>query len=232
MTFQGFQTLIFDLDDTLIPTSDVLVPPALERTYKVLQKYNHPWTFDQFNEFRKSHIENHSHRQIFKILCDGQSSMPIAERAKMLKEMEGEFYSLQSLPSLSLIEGAKENLEILSQKYKLILLTAGEEHAQKLKIQKVQIFNYFHLIQVADHSANFSKKSILENWVQKGVINPASTLSIGNRLKEEIEATKSVGGSTCYFRYGEHKVEEPTNELQKPNFEIYHHRDLISTCQL
>lgn len=232
MTFQAFQTLIFDLDDTLIPTSEVLIPPALERTYQVLQKYRHPWTFNQYNEFRKSHIENHSHRQIFKILCDQAEFIPEKQRGQLLKELESEFYTLQSLPALSLIEGAEENLARLSKKYKLILLTAGDEKAQKLKIQKAQIFDHFHLIQVADAAASWSKKAILENWAKNGVLNPATTLSIGNRLKEEIEATKAVGGWTCYFRFGEHKGERPRNDLQVPDFEIDHHKDLIPACRL
>lgn len=232
MPFPRFQTLIFDLDDTLIPTSEVLIPPAVERSFKVLQKYNHPWSYQEFDLYRKKHMGMRSHRQIFRLLVEDFKTLTPADQKRMLKEMEDEFYSLKSLGPLSLIEGAQQNLEILSRGYKLILLTAGEEATQKLKIRKADIFNYFHLIQVADHQWNWSKKAILEDWSQKKVIDPSTTLSIGNRLSEEIEATKRVGGWTCFFRCGEHASEEPQNEWQKPDFQIHRHEELISQCQL
>jgi len=224
-----FQTLIFDLDDTLIPTSEALIPQAVRNVFQVLVRHGLPWTFESFETYRKKHIRDLPHREIIKKLILENS---LETKKHILEESLNAFYS-NSLPEkIPLLPGAQENLEKLSQKYGLFLLTAGDRATQKLKITKLGIEKFFRGIEIADEKWKFDKKAVLESWISAKQITPIGSLSIGNRLKDEIRASKALGIYTCHFKYGEHAGESPTDHLEITDYNVQQHSELILTCQL
>ena len=224
-----FQTLIFDLDDTLIPTSEVLIPQAAQHVFRLLSENGLEWSFSQFDEYRKKHIAQHSHREIIKMLIEEKKLGP---KGHIYESCMKAFYNASLPDQIPLLPGAKNNLEELSKSYRLFLLTGGDEQTQKQKLVKAKIQDYFTEVVVAGATWQYNKKSVIENWLQKKQLRANETLSIGNRLKDEIRASKILGLNTCFFKYGEHADETPQDHFEKADFEIDNHSELIKTCKL
>ena len=165
--------IVFDLDDTLLDTSKILIPIALTPLY---------W-----------------------------------ERVRK---------------PLPLLEGAWENLEWLVHKYSLALLTMGDPHLQQQKLTSMKIASYFKELYFADTSIKETKKKYFSQLTSKYSLLKNEFLSIGNRLETDIKEAQQVGGSTCWFRYGEHSQTDLFLNETQPDYTITHHRDLISTCKL
>lgn len=229
MTQGRFQTLIFDLDDTLIPTTELFVPNAINRVHTLLKENGLEWSLEEFNEYRKKHISEFSHREIFKKVI---YELPLKHKEHTLKEAISFFYSPQLPPSIPLIDGAEANLRAFNKKYFLFLLTGGTEKVQMEKVKRAGLLDTFQEIVVADEKWQFNKEMIIKDWIQTRKLNPSTTLSVGNSLKDEIRASKKNSIKTCQFIFGDHTVEKPADHFEVPDYKISHHRELISTCQL
>lgn len=167
----ALKVLIFDLDDTLVDTSRLLVPFVNTPAY--LQKITQP---------------------------------------------------------LPLMPGALENLQALSKKYHLYLLTQGNLIFQKQKIQSLGIEKFFSNCFFANIDSNEKKSQYFENI--KKSLGTDDFLSIGNRRSTDIRPAKKVGGWTCLYKYGEHSNEPVECHEDIPDFEILNHAELISKCRL
>ncbi len=229
MAATRFQTLIFDLDDTLIPTSDVLIPQAAQHVFQLLSENGLKWSFSQFEEYRKKHIIEHSHREIIRMLIEEKKLGP---KGHIYDSCMKAFYNASLPEQIPLLPGAKDNLEKLVKNYRLFLLTGGDEKTQKQKLIKAKIQDYFAEIVVAGASWQYNKKAVIENWLRENQLLADKTLSIGNRLNDEIRASKILGLSTCHLKYGEHADETPQDHFENPDYEINNHLELIKICKL
>ena len=169
-----FDTIIFDLDDTLIDTTRLLIP--LVNTPKYTEAVNSP---------------------------------------------------------LPLIEGSEQNLIYLKTKYRLALVTQGDTKIQNQKIASANISSFFDLILCVDLKTQHTKFEAFKGVLATlNLSDPTRVLSIGNRRSTDIRLAKRAGLKTCLFVYGEHKNELPEGPEDFPDFEFFHHRDLIKTCRL
>ena len=229
MSEPRFQTLILDLDDTLIPTSDVLIPPAIQEVHQIMQEYGLKWTLEEFNTYRKSNMNQKSHREIFKQIVDLNHLKP---KEHIIMRTFKAFYEGPVPNPLPLLPGALSNLQALAPKYNLFLMTGGRKSNQRHKIKISGIEAFFNEILVVDESWDFQKIKALEFWIKNRMIVPERTLSLGNRLKDEIKVSKKMGLFTCHIRFGEHAYELPETRDEIPDFSINNHAEFISTCQL
>lgn len=229
MALNRFQTLIFDLDDTLIPTSELLIPRAVRHVFQLLSENGLKWSFNQFEEYRKKHIELFSHREILEKLLN---ETKLGTKEHILQDCLRAFYEASIPSKIPLLPGALENLSQLTKTYRLLLLTAGDQKTQKQKIINCDIEKYFSEIIVADSSWQFNKQLVIENWIKSQTLSAHNTLSIGNRLKDEIRASKILGLSTCHFKYGEHAHENPKDHYEMPDFNVENHLELVTKCKL
>lgn len=165
--------LIFDLDDTLLDTTGILIPIARTPAFE--------------------------------------------ERIR------------QPLP---LLPGALENLQILSQKYDLALLTQGRTDAQQMKVVSLGISSFFKAQFFADPAQNQSKAQKFLQIRDQWNISSRQIMSIGNRRMTDIREAKKIGAQTCLFKYGEHQNEVIEIPEDQPDFEVDHHQDLIRICHL
>ena len=229
MTRGRFQTLIFDLDDTLIPTTELFVPQAIRRVHALLKNNGLEWSLEQFDQYRKKHISEFSHREIFKKLVN---ELPLQRKEHTLEKAVLTFYTPELPESIPLMEGAEANLFLLKKTYTLFLLTGGTKNVQNEKIKRAGLHGTFQEIVVADEKWKFNKEMVIQHWIQKQKLNPATTLSIGNSLKDEIRASKKNNLQTCLFMFGDHAVEKAIDDFEIPDFKVSHHHELISACRL
>lgn len=157
------------------------------------------------------------------LLDTTQQLLPIAGTA--------EFFAKIKSP-LHLLPGALENLKALHRTYDLILLTFGDPSVQSQKILSCQIREFFKEIRLADNTAGGTKATHFQELSAAWPGSPAQFLSVGNRRSTDIREAKQSGMTTCLFSYGEHINETPYQPEDIPDYEIFHHRDLITTCKL
>lgn len=227
-TFPIIKCIAFDLDDTLIDTTNLIVPVVVKNSYQALKEAGLKISFDEFNQLRKSMTAQHSHKEIFKILAH---KYHIDDSLKIQKSIDA-FYKPEIKGPLPVFPEALGNLEQLKAKYTLYLVTSGDPKTQKMKIEATGTEKYFKNIYIPDSLKGERKRDFFHNIIQDNQIQPSALLSFGNRLCSEIRDAKSCGATTCYFAYGEHLGEQPEQPEDYPDYTITTHKDFISTCHL
>lgn len=227
------KAIAFDLDDTLIDTSGILVPQAARQAYQMAPSLYSSCDFEKFNREREHLSKSKSHKEIFKIILQKYSfateEIKQAEAAACIQA----FYN-PSIPAfLPLLDGALESLQQLQAKsYVLFLVTAGAPVTQSAKIKACQVEKYFKKIYLMDGFQGQRKKEAFWDIIQSEGIQPAELLTFGNRLGQEIRDGKICGAQTCYFEYGEHVGERPEIPEDHPDFTIQQHKDFQIVCHL
>lgn len=221
--------IAFDLDDTLLDTSQWLVPMAARHACQAMLDAGVASDIDTCLQWRSAKAAEFSHREIFaQFIQRYGTSTPDMALQGALKA----FYNPEVPSRLPLMEGAEENLRTLSRKYHLYLITSGEPAAQQRKIKALQIETYFKKIYLVNNFKNETKKHAFESILAVEKIQPEELLSVGNRLSQEIREAKMCGAKTCYFCHGEHVGERPELREDYPDFTVYKHQELIKTCGL
>lgn len=223
------KAVALDLDDTLIDTSQSLVPIASRAAFQAMSKLGLQIDFEAFEEERKIGALSMSHQKIFKVIADKFCPNPSADLAEAGIQA---FYNPPIPDKLPLLEGAAENLEILFKKYPLFLVTSGSIPTQKRKILATGAQNKFQKIYTLDSFKKERKRTAFEDILQNLSLKPEELISIGNRLSQEIHDAKELGCMTCYFKYGEHVGESIRNKFEIPDFTVESHKELLSTCRL
>lgn len=224
-----FKALAFDLDDTLIDTTGLLVPMASRTAYERMTKKGIQTSFEIFEEERRIGALSLSHRQIFRVIAEKYGAPFSEEQVQVGIEA---FYNPPLPEKLDLLPGAFENLEKLKSRYDLYLVTSGALPTQKEKVKRAGIEKYFRGLYFLDSFKKERKQRAFQEILDTQKIQPTELLVIGNRLSQEIRDGKIVGGVTCYFKYGEHVGEVEQDHFEKPDITVVSHKELISACQL
>lgn len=221
--------IAFDLDDTLVDTSQLLVPLAARHACEAMINNGVKADIDTCLAWRASKAAEMTHQEIFQSFIDkyGSTTPNIALQAAMKA-----FYNPEVPPRLPLMDGAEDNLKKLSQKYVLFLVTSGEPEAQSRKIKAAGIESYFKKIYLVNNFKKEEKKDAFLDILKSENIQPEELLSIGNRLSQEIRHAKICGAKTCYFCHGEHVGEQPTQREDYPDVTIYKHSEFMRACSL
>lgn len=225
----SIKCIAFDLDDTLVDTSQLLVPLAARQACEAMIENGVKGDIDTCLAWRASKAAELTHQEIFQGFIDkyGSTTPNIALQAAMKA-----FYNPEVPPRLPLMDGAEDNLKKLSQKYVLFLVTSGEPTAQSRKIAAAGIESYFKKIYLVNNFKQEQKKDAFLDIIKSENIQPEELLSIGNRLSQEIRHGKLCGARTCYFCHGEHVGEQPTQREDYPDVTIYKHSEFMRACSL
>ena len=224
------KALAFDLDDTLIDTSGLLVPMASRAAFESMQKMGLKINFDQFDQIRKTKALSTNHRQIFAEIAK-QFGPPEIE-SELTQAGIDSFYNPELPNHLPLLPGAEENLKKLKNNYRLFLVTSGAIKAQKEKVNRTGMTSLFEKCFFVDGFNKGRKKEAFLEIVSLLACAPQELLAIGNRLSQEIHDAKEIGAMTCYFEYGEHVGEKARNSFEIPDFVVKSHQELVKVCRL
>lgn len=223
------KSIAFDLDDTLVDTSGLLVPLASQRACEAMINAGVCCSLEECMAMRHELASNLSHTEIFTQIANRYGSN---QMGKAVHDALDEFYNPEVPAVLPLLAGATDNLLALKERYNLYLVTMGSFEAQVEKIQALQIEKFFKKIFILNGFIGEKKEFAFREILKAEGHAPSDLLSIGNRLSSEIRDAKRLGSATCYFAHGEHIGEIPQFPEDHPDFTIQHHKDLIQVCGL
>lgn len=227
-----YKVIVFDLDDTLIDTTNELIPLACQRIHTYLASIGYSESFENFEHLRRNFVKTKSHKEFFKSLAPQFSHA--GEVTEVLAALNRYFYEPEMPASLQLMAGAEDNLKYLNGKYQVFVVTAGVLKAQQRKLELLKISRFVELdhVLIVAEGAFATKKLAFENILTRSNVHPEEMLSVGNRLSQEIRMAKQLNARTCFFKHGEHADDPPQDQFEIPDYTIHSHKELISACLL
>lgn len=223
------KAIAFDLDDTLLDTTHLLLGAAAERACRRMIQEGMNLSLDQCLEWRKELAPQKSHKELFLDIAQrvgGPKAHHIGQAGVQA------FYESPIPEKLPLLPGALDVLDALTGRYALFLVTSGAPATQWEKIRATGLKDRFQEILVVDKMKGEQKTASFQRILQSTGLPAESLLSVGNRLTEEIRLAKRLGAKTCHFEYGEHVGEQVEFPEDKADFTIRLWPEFIPTCRL
>ena len=223
------RAIAFDLDDTLLDTSGLLVPAATQHSFKILIQHGLKLSLIECEKHRLEMIRTVSHKDVFLNLARlyGSEATQV-----VVPEAIAAFYEPPLPPALPLLPGARQNIDYLKNKYLLYVVTAGSEATQQSKVKALGIQNDFLKVYVIDSLHQQRKKDAFLEIIKLHSISNNELLCIGNSLTSEIYDAINIGAKSCYFEFGDERGKISSVKSEQPDYHIYNHKDLITTCRL
>lgn len=222
------KAIAFDLDDTLLDTTNIIVPKAATNACLSLINGGLTLELDKCMKLREELAKSMSHKEIFPHIARQYGVTSTEVIGKAIEH----FYQPEVPDNLPVFSAAIKNLNLLKNAYSLYLVTSGDFETQSKKINSMKISHYFKKIFIVNSLKNEKKSNAFSEIIKTEQIHPQQLLSFGNRLSSEIRDAKKLGATTCYFAYGEHFGEKPQVPEDYPDFTIDKHEDFIQICKL
>jgi len=204
------KTIIFDLDDTLIKTSK-LYNRARDEFSSLMKElgFNSEESLIKLDEVDISYIKEYgftkeryplSLGKTYEYFCkiNGEKINPILK--KKIEDIGWQVF--RQIPEL--VDGVYQILDILSQKYFLILATLGDSQVQEKKLELTNLKKYFSAIYVLRY------KSVEEyqNILTEHKLDKKDTWIIGNSVRSDLNPGLKLGINCILIPYLSWKFEE------------------------
>ncbi len=225
----SIKTIAFDLDDTLIDTTGILIPEASLSVFNHMKMYGLSISYSDYEHLRLKKIKEISHKDYFHYLAKNfgtDQTLNCVDKAVQL------FYHPTLPKNLILLPQAHEVLKYCSEKYSLYAVTAGFFEAQIAKIKHLNIESFFKKIYVVNSLNDEKKFHAFQKIIEFENIKSQELLCVGNSLSSEIQDGKLIQAKTCYFEFGEDRGKSMHDPAYKPDYHIKNLSEFIKTCQL
>ncbi|WP_340066641.1 HAD family hydrolase [Ascidiimonas aurantiaca] len=199
MNYNGINVIGFDADDTLW-VNETYFREAEHRFARLLSAYETENKIDQ--ELFKVEIDNlnlygfgikgFTLSMIESAIDLSNGKIPVSTISEILsigKEMIDK--------PVELLDGVKEVLESLYEKYRIILLTKGDLLDQERKLEKSGLSKYFHHIEVLSDKKETNYSNLLEHLE----IPVSEFLMIGNSLKSDVLPLVNIGARAIHIPF-------------------------------
>ncbi|GAN35286.1 MAG: HAD family hydrolase [Candidatus Brocadia sp. AMX2] len=222
---QKIKAIILDLDDTLYDCSGTLVLRGRRQVAKTIamminctedEAYNL-----QLNMEKMYGTQSNVYKKIVSLY-----NLPNAYAKELLEE-----FIHVDISNITLFSDVTDTLKQLkTQGYKLILVTSGEKQIQRKKIDLLGLNNsYFDEILITDRNNGHTKRDCFQEIMQRHNLNPEEIICVGDKIDDELTASKSLRMVTVMFKHGRHykAYRKETSKYIKPDYSIEHIKDLL-----
>lgn len=232
-----YRILIFDLDDTLIDNFQN-VKHAFQKT---IGRKDLPYSEEEFLRWYK--ID----KNFWRDWQDGKIEVPKKYKLETGKKSDEfldwlrsqrvlRFFRNQVSPDEAIqinnaymealkenvvaVDGAKEVLKYLSQKYQIVVATNGPSIAAKDKLKKINCLQYVEYIFSADMFGYMKPREEFFKGIQKSINNYKNEdyLIIGDSLRSDIKLAINCGVDSCWFN--KKKEKRKTQDTLSTTFTI------------
>jgi putative hydrolase of the HAD superfamily len=216
--FKDIKVIAFDADDTLW-INETYFREAEEAFALLLSKYETKNKIDQ--ELYKTEIKN---LEIYGYGIKG-FVLSMIECALVLSNYKLPQETIEKIldigkemleKPIALLDGVEEVLQSLQGKYRLIVATKGDLLDQERKLEKSNLLQYFHHVEVMSDK---KEKDYLK-LVKHLDIKPFELLMIGNSLKSDVLPLLNINASAIHVPFLTTWVHEeiPLEEQQKIDY--------------
>jgi putative hydrolase of the HAD superfamily len=197
--FSNIKVIGFDADDTLW-VNETYFRETEEEFANLLEKYETKNKIDQ--ELFRKEMEN---LELYGYGIKG-FMLSMIESALELSNNRVSQATIQDILNLGkkmiahpveLLDGVKEVLQQLNNKYRLIVLTKGDLLDQERKLEKSSLSKYFHHVEVLSDKKEENYKNLLEHLE----INIDEFLMIGNSLKSDVLPIINIGAHAVHVPF-------------------------------
>ncbi len=197
--FSNIKVIGFDADDTLW-VNETYFRETEEEFANLLEKYETKNKIDQ--ELFRKEMEN---LELYGYGVKG-FMLSMIESALELSNNRVSQATIQDILNLGkkmiahpveLLDGVKEVLQQLNNKYRLIVLTKGDLLDQERKLEKSSLSKYFHHVEVLSDKKEGNYKNLLEHLE----INIDEFLMIGNSLKSDVLPIINIGAHAVHVPF-------------------------------
>ena len=219
MKKEEINAVLFDLDDTLV-NSKKAEYNAICKFKNLYIEFNKVEDADFAKEWSKITMETyeryHSGEISFEELKIGRMKRLFSYYSIIISDEDSKekFKEYQNIYEKNwiLFDDAKEVLEYLKNKYKLVILSNGDGKQQRKKIEYTGLDKYFFYI-VISSEVGYSKpeKEIFEIACKMVNSKPENCIMIGDKYKVDIEGSLNAG---MYGIWINRKKEQLTYEFQ------------------
>jgi putative hydrolase of the HAD superfamily len=192
-----FALLAFDADDTLWQNERLYVEAQAKFAGLLAHYHSQEWIRERLYQAEIRNLEHFGYGvKAF--------ALSMIETAVELTEGRISGQDLQTLVDLAkgmlqgrieLLEGAEETLNLLKDRYSLMLLTKGDLFEQENKIARSGLAGCFRYIEIVSQKTAPVYRSLLE----KHAIRPERFLMVGNSLRSDILPALEIGGFAVYI---------------------------------
>jgi len=204
------KTIIFDLDDTLLKTSQ-LYNQAREEFSSLMQElgFSSEESLIKLDEVDINYIKEYgfvkeryplSLGKTYEYFSQKNGKEINPELKKNIEEIGWEVF--RQIPEL--VDGVYRVLDILSKKYFLILATLGDPQVQEEKVQLSGLKKYFSEIYVL----KYKNVEEYQNILTEQNLNKKDTWIIGNSVRSDLNPGLKLGINCILIPYLSWKFEE------------------------
>ena len=233
MTWQLPPVLLFDLDDTIV-TFDQHSTPAWQQAcetaaakcgqsaadlYREIQRVSDAYWADPERHRRgRLDLDNTRRRLVREAFANLGIDIALAT------QVTDTFIALREA-CIDVFPGAKETLIVLSQARRLALVTNGESHKQRAKVDRFDLGPLFERIFV-EEEVGFGKPDprMFRHVLAEMKVTPEECLMIGDNLSWDIAAPQALGIASVWNDYRGRGL--PADTTVKPD------RIIRSICEL
>ena len=121
-------------------------------------------------------------------------------------------------------------IQLKARGYWVVLVTSGDKEIQRKKIDVLGLNNrYFDDIVITERNKGQSKKACFLEIMKRYDLQPEEVICVGDKIDDELAASKSLGMVTIMFEHGRHykaylKVQD---KYIKPDYFIKHIKDIL-----
>lgn len=213
--YKNIKVIAFDADDTLW-VNETYFREAENEFAQLLSKYETKNKIDQ--ELFMKEIENlklYGYGVKGFVLSMVESALELSNykiNQKTIEKILNIGKEMLEKP-IELLDGVEDVLKKLQGKYKLIVATKGDLLDQERKLEKSNLLNYFHHIEVMSDK----KPRDYQKLVKHLDIHPSELLMIGNSLKSDILPLLEIGAAAIHVPFHTTWAHEEVTEEEQAN---------------